>query len=116
MTSAVNGYNAVKDNLIPKEKVDLGVPFYGRPADGGAYWYNYNEYADKLADIDYTETDQGKTYFNSWQTIYDKTAYAMSRGLGGMMVWHYSCDVYDINSDLSLFGAMMDCIEDRQVG
>ncbi len=116
MTSAVDGFNAVRDYLLPREKADLGVPFYGRPANGGAYWYNYNEYAEKLADIDYTETEQGKTYFNSWQTIYDKTAYAMSRGLGGMMVWHYSCDVYDINSDLSLFGAMGDCIEDRWVG
>lgn len=113
MTSAVDGFNAVRDYLIPREKVDLGVPFYGRPSNGGAYWYNYNEYAEKLADTDCTETEQGTTYFNSRQTIYDKTAYAMSRGLGGMMIWHYSCDVYDIENDLSLFGAMRDCMGDR---
>lgn len=113
MTSAVDGFNAVRDYLLPREKADLGVPFYGRPSNGGAYWPLYSDYADKLVDIDYTETEQGKTYFNSWQTIYDKTAYAMSRGLGGMMVWHYSCDVYDVSSNLSLFGAMGDCIEDR---
>ncbi|MBQ2972868.1 MAG: glycoside hydrolase family 18 protein [Clostridia bacterium] len=111
-TSAVDGFNAVRDYLLPREKADLGVPFYGRPANAGAYWYNYNEYADKINTNDYAETEQGGTYFNSWQTIYDKTAYAISRGLGGMMVWHYSCDV-DFKSDISLFAAMDDCIKDR---
>ncbi len=115
MTAAVDGFNAVRDYLLPREKADLGVPFYGRPANGGAYWPLYSDYADKLAGGDFTETEQGKTYFNSRQTIYDKTAYAMSRGLGGMMVWHYSCDVYDIENEHSLFGAMRDCIEDRTI-
>lgn len=111
-TSAVDGFNAIRDYLLPREKADMGVPFYGRPANGGAYWYNYNEYADNLTENDFTETEQGKTYFNSWQTIYDKTAYALSRGLGGMMVWHYSCDI-DFDNEYSLFGAMNDCINDR---
>ncbi len=111
MTSAVDGFNAVRDYLLPREKVDLGVPFYGRPANRGAYWYSYNEFANNLIDTDYTDTPQGKTYFNSRQTIYDKTAYAMSRGLGGMMVWHYTCDT---NDDLSLFNAMKECINDRE--
>ncbi len=113
-STAVSGYNAAKDKNLPLEKIDLGVPFYGRPSDGGAFWPTYNEYAEVLKrNNDVCKTEYGEAYFNSWQTIYDKTAYAMSRGFGGMMVWHYSCDVADINSELSLFGAMKDCIEDR---
>ena len=113
-TSATDGFNAVRDYLIPRRKADLGVPFYGRPSNGGAFWYNYNEYADKIGSDDSAETEQGKTYFNSWQTIYDKTAYSLSRGMGGMMVWHYSCDT-DFNSENSLFKAMYECIQDRIV-
>ncbi len=113
MTSAVDGFNAIRDYFLPREKTDLGVPFYGRPADKGAYWYDYKTYSAELVNSDFTETEQGKTYFNSRQTIFDKTAYALSRGLGGMMIWHYSCDVYDVESELSLFGAMDKCMEDR---
>ncbi len=114
-TSAVDGFTAIKNYLLPREKVDLGVPFYGRPANGGAHWPSYRDYAEELAESDYTETEYGKAYFNSVQTIYDKTAYAMSRGLGGMMVWHYSCDVTDVENSLSLFGAMYKCINDRKI-
>ncbi len=112
--SAVDGFKAVRDYLLPREKVDLGVPFYGRPATGAGYWPPYNQYASNLNYDDSAETEQGKAYFNSWQTIYDKTAYAISRGLGGMMVWHYSCDV-EFDDEYSLFSAMNECIEDRSV-
>ncbi len=115
MASAVNGFAAIKNYFLPRAKVDLGVPFYGRPANGGAYWPSYRDYAEELADCDYAETEYGKAYFNSYQTIYDKTAYAMSRGFGGMMVWHYSCDVDDVENRLSLFGAMYKCVNDRGI-
>ncbi len=115
-TTAVDGFEAARDYLLPRDKADIGIPFYARPASGAAYWPSYADYAEALGkNTDYTETEYGKAYFNSWQTVYDKTAYTMSRGLGGMMVWHYSCDVYDTDSSLSLFGAMKDCINDRTV-
>lgn len=112
LTSAIGGFNAVRDYLIPRGKADLGVPFYGRPSTKDGYWPSYSQYADVLNPDDSAETDGGKAYFNSPQTIYDKTAYALSRGLGGMMVWHYSCDT-DFNSDNSLFSTMQKCINDR---
>ncbi len=113
-STAVSAYNAAKDKNIDLEKIDVGVPFYGRPSDSGAFWPSYNDYAEVLKrNNDVCETEYGEAYFNSWQTVYDKTAYALSQGFGGMMVWHYSCDVGDINSELSLFGAMKECIADR---
>ncbi len=115
-TQAVVGYEDCRDYFIPLEKADIGLPFYGRPVNRGALWYNYRDYVDLLGkSVDYADTAEGGFYFNSWQTVYDKTAYSISRGLGGMMVWHYSCDVYDVNSEYSLFGAMRDCIADRAV-
>ncbi len=105
-----------RELLIDTKKIDLGVPFYARPADAGGYWLNYKDYANELGfSKDSTEAFCGKVYFNSYQTIYDKTAYALAYGLGGMMIWHFSCDMPDSESPLSLFGAMGDCISDRVV-
>ncbi|MCQ2462944.1 MAG: glycoside hydrolase family 18 protein [Clostridia bacterium] len=111
-TTAVDGFTAIRNDFIDTERVDLGVPFYGRPADRGGYWPSYRQYADVLNGIDSADTEQGKAYFNCVQTIYDKTAYALSRGLGGMMVWHFTCDA-DMNSPASLFAAMGRCVRDR---
>lgn len=37
--------------------------------------------------------------------IEEKTQYAIDDGVGGMMVWHYSCDL-PADNDKSLFKAM----------
>lgn len=114
--TAVNGLNAVKNAKYPLQKVDLGVPFYGRPSDSAAYWPAYKDYAAALGtSYDGAETENGFSYFNCAQTIYDKTAYALDNGFGGMMVWHYACDITDTDNGLSLFGAMKACISDREV-
>lgn len=107
-----------------RKRLDLGMPFYARPTDGGLYWYAYREEAHTLgtscniaqgALAGFPET-QGEAaparYYNGWQMIYDKTAYAIDAELGGVMVWHYG---YDLPSgdELSLFGAIRRAIEDR---
>lgn len=33
---------------IPYEKVNIGLPFYARPSDSGAYWYDYRSYYNLL--------------------------------------------------------------------
>lgn len=80
---------------LPLEKVHFGLPFYARPTDHGAYWYEYKGYYDKL-DVNsfYTDEALGKTFwFNTPDVIEQKTAYAIENGFGGVMVWHYSCDL-----------------------
>lgn len=108
------------------DKMDLGMPFYARPTDAGEYWYSYSGDAAQLGKyqnvaegpLEGSPETQGEDtpdrYYNGWQMVYDKTAYAIDMGLGGVMVWHYACDL-PYEDELSLFGAMAQAIEDRTV-
>lgn len=89
------------------EQLDLGIPFYARPVTREAYWYGYSPYADRIDGNGlYHDTDTGLTFsFNTCDTVYRKTKYALSAGLGGVMVWHYSCDLPPEDSR-SLFNAI----------
>ncbi len=97
----------IKDSNIPLEKITFGLPFYARPTDGDAYWYDYSSYADKLDENGfYTDTNIGKTFwFNTPDVIAQKTDFAMKEGYGGVMIWHYSCDLPSTHED-SLLGAI----------
>ena len=46
-------------------------------------------------------------YLNSAQLIADKTSFAIDAGLGGIMIWHMTCDLpYD--NEFSLFKSIND--------
>ena len=96
-----------------KEQLDLGVPFYARPVTQEAYWYGYNGYYTKLDEKGFCVDDAtGLTFsFNTYDMVYEKTQWAIRRGLGGVMVWHYSCDIPKDN-ELSLFNAMYNAKND----
>lgn len=112
------------------QKSALGVPFYGRPTDQSAIWTNYYECAERLgkygnidtAPLKTTLLEGGETteetvttprYLNSYQMVFDKTAFAYDYGFGGMMVWHYACDA-KADTGLSLFEAMAEAVLSRQ--
>ncbi len=82
-------------NGIPLDKVNFGLPFYARPTDRGAYWYAYNGYYDKLDENGfYYDKATDKTFwFNTPDVIEDKTDFAINNGFGGVMIWHYTCDL-----------------------
>lgn len=94
--------------------LDLGIPFYGRPADKGEYWYNYGDYAKILGKYsNKAEIDGKQAYFNSYGLVYDKTSLAIDYELGGVMVFRYGSD--DLNhKDMSLFTAINQSINDRK--
>lgn len=95
-------------------KVNFGLPFYARPSDMSAYWYGYNGYYDKLDEEGwYYDENTGKDFwFNTPEVIYEKTDYAINQGYGGVMVWHYSCDLPS-TSEKSLTGAIGRAISDN---
>lgn len=97
-------------------KCTLGVPFYSRgiTPETSERSAGYSGYYDKLGKYGnlYCEDDGTAMYGNGYQMIYDKAAFAYDTGAGGVMVWHYSCDVRG-EEELSLFNAIGAAIKDR---
>jgi GH18 family chitinase len=92
---------------IPYEKVNIGLPFYARPSDHGAYWYDYcSFYKDIGSDNWYHCENTGKDFwFNTPDVIADKTDFAIKSGFGGVMIWHYTCDLPSTD-EASLLGSI----------
>ena len=89
----------LKDKGIPSSKINIGLPFYSRPTDLSAYWYGYNSCCDKITDAGWYHCDEINKdfWFNTPDVISKKTQYAIDNGYGGVMIWHYSCDLPSSN-------------------
>lgn len=116
-----NAMYKLKSKGIDMSKVHLGLPFYSRPADRAEYWGDYASVSQKLGVWNNSIVEEinvgGKVYqetcyYNCRQMIYDKTCYALDTSLGGVMIWHFSCDTTD--SELSLYGAISEAIAARK--
>lgn len=86
---------------MPLEKVNIGLPFYSRPTDMSAYWYGYN---GCYGDIDengwyHCEKTDKDFWFNTPEVVEKKTEYAINNGYGGVMIWHYNCDLPSTHDD-----------------
>lgn len=94
-------------------KLDMGIPFYARPTTQEAYWYGYNGYNNVIDQDGFCYDEQtGLTFsFNTYDVVYEKAHWAVMKGVGGVMVWHYSCDVPKENRD-SLFNAIRNSVDD----
>lgn len=111
-------YDGVRDFLragYSKEQLQLGLPFYARPLDAGGYWFEYLTYADKLGE--YTNTLDVEyngqifpSYFNCYQSVREKTDYAIATDLAGVMIWNLGCDL-PFDNELSLYRAIATAIE-----
>ncbi len=89
-------------------QLNIGLPFYARPTTHETFWYWYCDYYDKLDEKGlYYDPNTDLTFsFNTPELIYEKTQWAIENGAGGMMVFHYMCDVPKDN-DASLFNAII---------
>ena len=92
------------------EQINLGLPFYARPDDGGGIWINFD-------DPNYTPADRFQNYsdgmwFSGTQMIMDKTAYAIENNLGGIMIFTATEDV-PYGNDLSLLKSIKTTIDTR---
>lgn len=99
---------------MPLEKVNVGLAFYSRPTDMSAYWYGYNGCYEGIDEngwyhCDVTDKD---FWFNTPEVINAKTEYAISNGFGGVMIWHYNCDLPSTHED-SLLRAIGNVIDNN---
>lgn len=121
-TSAYEVVDKLIDKGLDLKKINLGVPYYSRPVNADPYWGNYYDVADKLSpfensyveaytDINGVSHPALRNYYNGRQMIYDKTAYAVDAGLGGIMIWHFGTDSSD--PELSLTNTIAKAIAAR---
>ena len=115
-------YYLINDRNIPSEKLNLGVPFYGKQFNtgeingsfnGDVLDIRYNEvlslinagweyHWDDVAKCPYLQNSDNNVLvtFDDYQSIQEKSQYANERGLGGMMIWALGYDVSGNSQDL----------------
>ena len=86
---------------MPFKKTNIGLAFYSRPTDMSAYWYGYSGCYDAIDENGWYHCDNiGKDFwFNTPDVIEAKTQYAINNGFGGVMIWHYNCDLPSSHED-----------------
>ena len=97
---------------VPVGKINVGLPFYSRPKDMSPYWYDFIDCYDKMNRNGWYHCDETNKdcWFNTSEVISQKTEYAINNGFGGVMIWHYSCDLPLSHEDslLRAIGEMVD--------
>jgi GH18 family chitinase len=94
---AVLDMNTFVDSGFVKDKLMLGVPFYGREITSFDNEFTYAELIQKY----HPPADQDEVhgiYFNGIDTIGRKTCYARDNGFGGIMIWELGQDSADATS------------------
>ena len=99
---------------VPFEKVNVGLAFYSRPTDMSAYWYGYNGCYEGIDENGWYHCDATDKdfWFNTPDVIKAKTEYAINNGFGGVMIWHYNCDLPSTHED-SLLRAIGTAVDDN---
>jgi len=103
--SSLQYFNVQKK--IPKEKLVLGVPFYGRgyTADGALDWNSYVAFSQLIASdtANYNRDAYNGVAYNGAPTMREKCA--LAKEYGGIMIWEVS---QDAAGEYSLLAVMKD--------
>jgi len=98
---AIKSYESIG---ISKEKLSLGITFFGR--DNSANAIKYEEIVLLCSPLP-SENYCNDYFFNGVNLVKQKTQYVLDNGYGGVMVWNLGQDTYD---KTSLLGAINEII------
>ncbi len=98
---------------IPKDKLIMGLPFFGTTGVAGEQ-VGYRDFVSANPNLNFNidqVTYNGKNYtFNGVNTIINKTQYVCQNQLGGIMAWDIPLDMLDYNSSHSLLRAAIETL------
>ena len=86
-----------EDGGIPKEKLILGIPFYGRRTTYPTTSFAYAEIVEQHDPLPGVDEIEG-VFFNGMVTVKHKTCHAHAGGYGGVMIWELGQDSMDETS------------------
>jgi GH18 family chitinase len=90
---------------IPKEKLVLGVPFYGRNDS----WTSDIKYSQVVSSCNPAPSENycDGYFFNGIDLITQKTQYVLDNGYDGVMIWNLGQDTYDSTSLLNAIDSVL---------
>lgn len=75
----------------PKERMLLGVPFYGKDFDQGGLAISYGHILEQYPDA-WKYDRMNNIYYDGINTVADKTQYVIDNNFSGIMIWEIALD------------------------
>jgi len=98
LADSISALERYQEIGIPKEKLALGIPFYGRDNNGGAI-----KYQDIVLECNPEPTSNycGSYFFNGIDLVNQKAHHVLNGNYFGVMIWNLGQDTYDQTSLLN---------------